>query len=108
VDLELHEVRHAARAGQAGEAHRVVGVGGAGGVGQQQDVGRDRVEDVAVAGTRDVHAAQRDSHDLGAAGDDRVAHHGVRGELAGPQEQARAERARADDERVGGGHDVPA
>ena len=99
-DLELDHVGHAELAREAAGAHGLLGGVAARRVGQQRvALAVDRVEHVGLAG-RQVDAAERDGHDLGARAQDGLAALLDGGELAGAHEQPRLEGPAADDERI--------
>ena len=86
-DLQLDEVAARARPPQPGEPHRLVRVAGPAGVRQQCAARGNEVEDVAFPDPVQIHPAEGDRDDLGAAGDDSLPHQQVRGELPRADEQ---------------------
>jgi hypothetical protein len=100
MDFEFDPVWHASGDGETGEAHSFLGVHGAASVGEQQDVVGDEVEDVRkrIVLTGEISAAEGDGDDLGARGDDGVAHEVTGGELAGAEHEPGLEGSAGDDE----------
>ena len=99
-DLQLHHVGHPQLARQPAGADGLLGGVAAGGVGQERvPLAVDGVEHVGLAG-RQVDAAERDGHDLGARAPDRLAPLLDRPVLAGADQQARVELPAAQHQRV--------
>lgn len=99
--LQLHPVPAPQLAGQAGGADGLVGGVAAGGVGQQQvPLGIDEVQQRALAPLAQIHPAQGHGDHLGARGLQGGGHGRKVRIFARAQEQARAEGAAGDGERL--------
>ena len=99
MNLEFDPCRQACTCGQSREAHRLIRIARAAGVWQKKKTLRiDKIEDVRkrIVFAGNVSAPQRYGHQLGAAGNERVAHQLVGREFSRANDQARSELAIGD------------